>query len=231
MAKRFSTSINSLAWGITWIVLAGCTRSEPNTPKPPQYVPAANAQDYPASGVIQNVEVDQSKAKTILADATRVIQSEHYAVFDFGARPVGADDSPSSPSTVLRVYMNYFTARRTEAALAMSIERHENAFGPARAVEAPAAMETSTEVARHPEYANFVRMNGNPEELLIGIGINPQPIGDSDDPVSIRRIVVVDYHTANTLLKQLSEVISKYEAEHGRIETDIQKRYRGDDLQ
>ena len=35
-------------------------------------------------------------------------------------------------------------------------------------------------------YANFCRVTGSPEELIVDFGMNSQPMGQSDKPVEIR---------------------------------------------
>ncbi|MCA9259136.1 MAG: DUF3467 domain-containing protein, partial [Planctomycetales bacterium] len=45
-------------------------------------------------------------------------------------------------------------------------------------------------------YANFCRVTGTPEELIIDFGLNSQPFGVPVDPVQISQRIVTNYYTA-----------------------------------
>ena len=36
-------------------------------------------------------------------------------------------------------------------------------------------------------YANFCRVTGSPEELIVDFGLNPQPVGIPKDPIHVKR--------------------------------------------
>ncbi len=42
-------------------------------------------------------------------------------------------------------------------------------------------------------YANFCRVTGSPEELIIDFGMNAQPMGATDKPVEISQRIVARY--------------------------------------
>ena len=75
-------------------------------------------------------------------------------------------------------------------------------------------------------YANFCRVTGSPEELIIDFGLNPQPVGVPKDPISVKQRIIVNYYTAKRLLAALQMSIQRHEAVFGVLETDINKRLR-----
>jgi Protein of unknown function (DUF3467) len=75
-------------------------------------------------------------------------------------------------------------------------------------------------------YANFCRVTGSPEELIIDFGLNPQPVGMPKNPIGVSQRVIVNYYTAKRLLHALSLSVQRHEAVFGVLETDIQKRVK-----
>jgi hypothetical protein len=75
-------------------------------------------------------------------------------------------------------------------------------------------------------YANFCRVTGSPEELIIDFGLNPQPVGIPKNPITVTQRVIVNYYTAKRLLHALSLSVQRHEAVFGVLETDIQKRVK-----
>ena len=75
-------------------------------------------------------------------------------------------------------------------------------------------------------YANFCRVTGSPEELIIDFGLNPQPVGVPKNPIDVSQRVIVNYYTAKRLLHALSLSIQRHESVFGVLETDIQKRLK-----
>jgi hypothetical protein len=76
-------------------------------------------------------------------------------------------------------------------------------------------------------YANFCRVTGTPEELIVDFGLNPQPIGMPTEPVVITQRIVTNYYTAKRMLHALQLTIQRHEEAFGVLETDIQKRLVG----
>lgn len=76
-------------------------------------------------------------------------------------------------------------------------------------------------------YANFCRVTGSPEELIVDFGMNAQPMGANDKPVEIQQRIVLNFYTAKRLLHALHVSIQRHEEVFGKIETDIQKRVVG----
>ncbi len=78
----------------------------------------------------------------------------------------------------------------------------------------------------HCAYANFCRVTGSPEELIVDFGLNAQPMGTNDKPVEITQRIVLNFYTAKRLLHALHVSVMRHEEVFGNIETDIQKRIR-----
>jgi hypothetical protein len=75
-------------------------------------------------------------------------------------------------------------------------------------------------------YANFCRVTGSPEELIVDFGLNPQPIGVPREPIAIKQRIILNYFTAKRLLHALSMSVQRHEAVFGVLETDINKRLK-----
>ena len=78
----------------------------------------------------------------------------------------------------------------------------------------------------HAAYANFCRVTGTPEELIIDFGLNSQLVGVPTEPIEISERIVVNYFTAKRLLGALQMSLQRHEAAFGILETDVQKRVR-----
>ena len=75
-------------------------------------------------------------------------------------------------------------------------------------------------------YANFCRVTGTPEELVIDFGLNPQPVGPPTQPIAVTQRVVTNLYTAKRLLQVLQLTIQRHEAAFGALEIDVQRRVR-----
>lgn len=105
-------------------------------------------------------------------------------------------------------------------------------------VETPAAEEPKAAAAQQqfqlevddshvaPVYANFCRVTGTPEELIVDFGLNPQPVGVPKGPIAVTQRTIVNYFTAKRLLHALSLSVQRHESVFGVLETDIQKRLK-----
>ena len=76
-------------------------------------------------------------------------------------------------------------------------------------------------------YANFCRVTGTPEELVLDFGLNthmaPTP---PTEPVKLTHRLVMNYFTAKRLLGALHMAVQQHENVYGVLEIDIQKRVR-----
>lgn len=73
-------------------------------------------------------------------------------------------------------------------------------------------------------YANFCRVTGSPEELIIDFGLNPQPMGVPKNPIAVNQRIIVNFFTAKRLLHALQMSVARHESVFGVLETDVQKR-------
>ncbi|WP_164100662.1 DUF3467 domain-containing protein [Candidatus Laterigemmans baculatus] len=78
----------------------------------------------------------------------------------------------------------------------------------------------------HATYANFCRVTGSPEELIVDFGLNPQPIGVPKEPIKVNQRIILNFYTAKRLLAALQMSVARHEAVFGVLETDINKRVR-----
>src|SRR6185436_2856508 len=76
-------------------------------------------------------------------------------------------------------------------------------------------------------YANFCRVTGTPEELILDFGLNAQPFGVPTEPVDVKQRIVVNYYTAKRMLQALHMSVQRHEQAFGVLETDVQKRVVG----
>ena len=110
---------------------------------------------------------------------------------------------------------------------------------PAAAAKKPAAAEPAAEAQTQQPvqvqvedenamatYANFCRVTGSPEELIVDFGLNPQPIGVPKDPIQVKQRIIVNFYTAKRLLAALQMSVARHESVFGVLETDINKRVR-----
>ena len=73
-------------------------------------------------------------------------------------------------------------------------------------------------------YANFCRVTGTPEEMIIDFGLNPQPVGIPTSPIVVADRIVTNFYTAKRLLYALQTTIQRHEQTFGVLEIDVQKR-------
>ena len=64
-------------------------------------------------------------------------------------------------------------------------------------------------------YANFCRVTGTPEELIVDFGLNSQPLGAAPEKLVITQRIVVNYYTAKRLLGALTMSVQRHEAAFG----------------
>jgi hypothetical protein len=73
-------------------------------------------------------------------------------------------------------------------------------------------------------YANFCRVTGTPEEVILDFGLNPQPFGVPTEPVIVSQRIITNLYTAKRMLHALQLTVQRHEAAFGVLETDVQKR-------
>ena len=75
-------------------------------------------------------------------------------------------------------------------------------------------------------YANFCRVMGTPEELIIDFGFSPQAPGFPTQQIAISERIIVNFFTAKRMLHALQLTVQRHEQAFGLLETDMQKRIR-----
>ncbi len=103
-------------------------------------------------------------------------------------------------------------------------EQQEQAQAPAQQQQQQLQVDDSHVIAT---YANFCRVTGSPEELIIDFGLNPQPMmGIPKNPIPVAQRVIVNFYTAKRLLAALNMSIQRHEQVFGVLETDVNKRLK-----
>ena len=75
-------------------------------------------------------------------------------------------------------------------------------------------------------YANFCRVSSTPEELILDLGLNPQPMARVDTTINVSQRIIMNHYTAKRLLSALSMALQRHEQAFGALETDIMKRVK-----
>ena len=73
-------------------------------------------------------------------------------------------------------------------------------------------------------YANFCRVTGTPEELIVDFGLNPRPFDVPTEAIGVTQRIVMNFYTAKRMLHALMMTIQRHEATFGVLETDVQRR-------
>ncbi len=92
------------------------------------------------------------------------------------------------------------------------------------ATATPQAQQVVEPAGLDPLYANFVRVAGLPEEMVLDFGLNPQPFGSAPAPVKVSQRLIVNYYTAKRLWLALGAFLQRHEQAFGPIEIDVTKR-------
>jgi len=103
----------------------------------------------------------------------------------------------------------------------------ENLAPPAAQQQQPPRLQVEIDDSKvAANYANFCRVTGTPEELIIDFGLNPQPFGLPNHPIPVSQRIITNFYTAKRMLHALQLTIQRHEATFGVLETDVQKRVR-----
>lgn len=74
-------------------------------------------------------------------------------------------------------------------------------------------------------YANFCRVSSTPEELILDMGLNPNPFG-GNATITVSERIILNHYTAKRLLSALGMALQRHEQAFGVLETDIRKRVK-----
>lgn len=75
-------------------------------------------------------------------------------------------------------------------------------------------------------YANLCRVASTPEEVILDLGLNPNPLGTPPARLKISQRVVLSHFTAKRLAALLTAAVQRHEQNFGFLETDIRKRVK-----
>ena len=106
-----------------------------------------------------------------------------------------------------------------------TVTRKEATTEPPTAVQAPPQQELRLDdEGVSAIYANFCRISGTPEELVLDFGMNTRPTGELPEVIKLNQRVITNFYTAKRLLGALHMAIQRHEAAFGVLETDIRRR-------
>ncbi|OAI51259.1 hypothetical protein AYO44_05000 [Planctomycetaceae bacterium SCGC AG-212-F19] len=100
------------------------------------------------------------------------------------------------------------------------------ASNPAETTQQPAAFAVDASQLST-VYANFCRVTGTPEELVLDFGLNTQMAPNAAEPIKLTHRLVMNFFTAKRLLGALHMALQQHEGVYGALEVDVQKRVRG----
>jgi hypothetical protein len=117
---------------------------------------------------------------------------------------------------------------KKEDELKMSAEDAPAADAPAPSAAAGQQQQaiTVSDDAVEAHYANFCRVMSTPEELVLDLGLNPQPYATGPQTVTVSQRIILNHYTAKRLLSALSMALQRHEQAFGVLETDVRKRVR-----
>jgi hypothetical protein len=109
--------------------------------------------------------------------------------------------------------------------MSTEVESRESATLPAPGPTAPAQFAVDA-TAPSTVYANFCRVTGTPEELVLDFGLNTQMTPVPGETIRLSHRIVMNYYTAKRLLGALHMSVQQHENVYGTLEIDVQKRVR-----
>ncbi|MCA9042144.1 MAG: DUF3467 domain-containing protein [Planctomycetaceae bacterium] len=75
-------------------------------------------------------------------------------------------------------------------------------------------------------YANFCRVSSTPEEMILDLGLNPNPYGAANTKIKVNQRIIMNHYTAKRLLGALNAAVQRHESAFGVLETDVRKRVK-----
>ena len=75
-------------------------------------------------------------------------------------------------------------------------------------------------------YANFCRVSSTPEELILDLGLNPNPFAQGGITIHVAQRIIMNHFTAKRLLQALAVTLQRHEQAFGTLETDVVRRLR-----
>ncbi len=77
-------------------------------------------------------------------------------------------------------------------------------------------------------YANLCRVSSTPEEVILDLALNPNPMGVTDQVLKVTQRVILNHFTAKRLAALLTATVQRHEQAFGRLETDVRKRLKSE---
>ncbi len=73
-------------------------------------------------------------------------------------------------------------------------------------------------------YANLCRVSSTPEEVILDLAVNPNPMGAPNQKLKVSQRVILNHYTAKRLAALLTATVQRHEQAFGRLEIDVRKR-------
>jgi hypothetical protein len=111
----------------------------------------------------------------------------------------------------------------------MSSDPSKAPFGPGEGPAAPGNQAFAVDASQMSTvYANFCRVTGTHEELILDFGLNSQTgQGPGGEPIKLTHRLVMNFYNAKRLLGALHMAVQHHEKLFGALEIDVQKRMHG----
>lgn len=77
-------------------------------------------------------------------------------------------------------------------------------------------------------YANWCRVSITPEEVILDLAMNPNPLAQVQK-FKVSQRVILNFFWAKRLAALLTETVQRHEKAFGKVETDFRKRLTGTD--
>lgn len=75
-------------------------------------------------------------------------------------------------------------------------------------------------------YANLCRVSSTPEEVILDLALNPNPVGGQSATIRVSQRVILNHFTAKRLAALLGATVQRHEQTFGVLETDVRKRVK-----
>ena len=75
-------------------------------------------------------------------------------------------------------------------------------------------------------YANMCRVSSTPEEVILDLALNPNPVGTPPERIQVSQRVILNHFTTKRLASLLASAVQRHEATFGVLETDVRKRVK-----
>ncbi|MEW4490393.1 DUF3467 domain-containing protein [Thalassoglobus sp. JC818] len=73
-------------------------------------------------------------------------------------------------------------------------------------------------------YANLCRVSSTPEEVILDLAVNPNPMATGSQKLKVTQRVILNHYTAKRLAALLTATVQRHEQAFGRLEVDVRKR-------